>query len=218
VLRAVTLPVRRTAWSIDQGGASDEVAQFVADNLGLPCPARPVEAGRTRDRFSWAEHLAQALLMIVYGHMFFEQVYRIGDDGRAYLRKLAPRLPTRSAQINVAPDGGLEVDRAVRHHRQRRDGGEDPRRAAGRLHPRPEGGNWLGQSLLRPGVQALADQGPAAAGAGADDRAQRHGRADLHGHRPGHDGEDFEAGKKLATEFRSGDSAGGAIPNGASSS
>src|SRR4051794_36279058 len=35
VLRAVTLPIRRTMWSIDPGPASDEVTRFVADNLGL---------------------------------------------------------------------------------------------------------------------------------------------------------------------------------------
>jgi hypothetical protein len=44
VLRAVTLPIRRTVWSIDPGGASDEVTRFVADNLG---PAGPgADAGR----------------------------------------------------------------------------------------------------------------------------------------------------------------------------
>jgi hypothetical protein len=37
VLRAVTLPVRQTRWSIDQAGASDEVAQFV---VRQPRPAR----------------------------------------------------------------------------------------------------------------------------------------------------------------------------------
>lgn len=210
VLRAVTLPVRRTTWSIDQGAASDEVAQFVADNLGLSLSGTdPVEASRTRDRFSWSEHLSQALMMIVYGHAFFEQVYRIGDDGRARLRKLAPRLPHTISQINVALDGGLEsieqygtvvhdtgpvkipVDRLVAY-----------------IHDR-EGGNWIGQSLLRPAYKHWLIK----------DRLLRVQAQTIERNGMGvpiytatPDGEDFEAGKLLATQFRSGESAGGAIP------
>ncbi|NKV12591.1 hypothetical protein GS909_19880 [Rhodococcus hoagii] len=39
-------------------------------------------ASRTRGRFSWSDHLQDALQMLVFGHSFFEQVYRRGDDGR----------------------------------------------------------------------------------------------------------------------------------------
>jgi len=106
---AVGLPIRRTAWRVDKAGASDAVTEFVARNLGLPIRgAEDVEyADRTRDRFSWAEHLQQALLMLRFGHSVFEQVYRIGDDGRAYLRKLAPRPSATIAYWDVARDGGL---------------------------------------------------------------------------------------------------------------
>jgi hypothetical protein len=34
---------------------------------------------RTRDRFSWQEHLRHALLELVFGHSFFEQVYNTDD-------------------------------------------------------------------------------------------------------------------------------------------
>ncbi len=108
VLRAVTLPVRRTAWRIEAAGARPEVARFVAEDLGLPLVGEQLPpAPRSRDRFSWSEHLQHALLMLVYGHMFFEQVYRLDEQGRARLRKIAPRLPRTLAAVNVAADGGL---------------------------------------------------------------------------------------------------------------
>ncbi|MGW3608950.1 phage portal protein family protein [Micromonospora sp. NPDC005163] len=150
VLRAVTYPVRRTPWRINQAGARDEVTEFVADNLGLPIVgAEPRPLPRTRDRFSWDEHLRLALLMLPFGHAYFEQVYRITDNGtRARLRKLAPRLSKTIENIEVADDGGLvsitqfsskvgkrqkpiPVDRLVAYVLER------------------EGGNWLGRSVLR---------------------------------------------------------------------
>jgi Protein of unknown function (DUF935) len=109
VFYAISLPVRRTQWRIDQNGASDEVAEFVATNLGLPIigadETKPTP--RTRDRFSWGQHLQWAMLFLIFGHQVFEQVYRIGDDGRAYLRKLAPRPSSTIAYWDVALDGGL---------------------------------------------------------------------------------------------------------------
>lgn len=112
VLRALGLPIRRTAWRIRQNGASDEVTEFVARNLGLP-----IEGGddddptrRTRGRFSWHRHLAQALTFQQYGHAVFETVYRIegeGSNARAVLRKLAPRPQSSIAYWNVARNGML---------------------------------------------------------------------------------------------------------------
>lgn len=109
VLYALQLPIRTTAWRIDPNGAEDEVVKFVASNLGLPIAGDndPQPKQRTRDRFSWRKHLQWALLCLVYGHAVFEQVYRIGDDGKAYLRKLAPRPSSTIAYWDVALDGGL---------------------------------------------------------------------------------------------------------------
>lgn len=150
VLRAVTLPIRRTGWRIDPNGARDEVVQLVADDLGLQVqgePDRPVV--RTRDRFSWPEHLRLALLMLVFGHSPFEQVYRIDDAGRARLRKLGWRPPRTISKVDVAADGGLV---ALEQHGA--DGGGKPSRMeVDRLVVyvnEREGGNWLGSSLLRP--------------------------------------------------------------------
>lgn len=112
VLRALGLPIRRTAWRIRQNGASDEVTKFVARNLGLPVeganPDEPTE--RTRGKFSWHQHLALALTAQQFGFAVFEQVYDIegsGSSTRAVLRKLAPRPQSSISYWDVARDGGL---------------------------------------------------------------------------------------------------------------
>lgn len=153
VLRAVKLPITRTRWWVDPAGADPEVVESVADNLGLPIKGQP--AGdpplRSRDRFSWNEHLRHALLSLEFGHSFFEQVYRPperGGDGRARLRKLAWRPPRTISQIDVAEDGGLV---AIRQHgvAGKPDVKIERDRLVAYVNER-EGGNWLGQSLLRP--------------------------------------------------------------------
>jgi hypothetical protein len=112
VLRALGLPIRRTQWRIDPNGARDEVVQHIALDLGLPVVGEDVTkpTPRTKGRFSWQEHLQQALTYQQYGHAVFEQVYRIdgnGPDARAHLVKLSPRPQSSLAYWNVARNGGL---------------------------------------------------------------------------------------------------------------
>jgi Protein of unknown function (DUF935) len=112
VLRAIGLPIRRTAWRIRPNGARDEVTAFVAASLGLPVEGADPDAPspRTKDRFSWSQHLQQALTAQTYGHAVFEQVYRIegsGSSTRAVLHRLAPRPQSSISYWNVARDGGL---------------------------------------------------------------------------------------------------------------
>ncbi len=209
VLRAVTLPVRRTTWRIAPDGARDEVAEQIATDLGLPLEGSQPISNRTRDRFSWPDHLRLALLELPYGHMFFEQVVRIDDAGRVRLRKLGPRMPRTIAAVNVADDGGLisieqdvaaggkvtiPVDRLVAYVNDR------------------EGGNWLGASLLRPAYKHWIIK----------DRLlrvqaqtiERNGMGvPLYQGAPGE--EDLSAGRELASAWRSGDNAGAAVPDGA---
>lgn len=223
VLRAVTLPIRRTSWRLDPNGARPEVVQLCADDLGLPIAgqeARPVL--RTRDRFSWGEHLRLALLMLPFGHSVFEQTYRIDDAGRARLRKLGWRPPRTISKVDVAADGGLVAIE------QWGTEGRDRRMTVDRLvmyvNDR-EGGNWLGTSLLRPAykfwllkdrllrVQAQtvdrnglgvpvyeASELPDTLGPEEHERRSK---------------EEIAAGLTLARGFRSGDNAGAAIPHGA---
>jgi hypothetical protein len=182
VLRAVTLPVRRTTWRIDPNGARPEVVQHVADDLGLEVHGKSGSAPttRVRDRFSWSEHLRLALLMLPFGHSYFEQLYRIGDDGLAHLRKLAWRPPRSIESIFVAPDGGLD---GIKQYAAI-PGQDAPFIPVSHLvayvHDR-EGGSWVGKFAAASGVQALAAEGPPAAGPGADDRPQRHGHPGLRG-------------------------------------
>lgn len=165
ILAAIGLPVRRTAWRIAPNGARDEVVAFVAKNLGLPIrggeeDVKPSE--RTRDRFSWSQHLQQALLMLVFGHSVFEQVYRIDDDGKAVLRKLAPRPAQTIAYWDVARDGGLN---GIQQYPEGSIGGGGQGQViyAGRTFDNmiPIGrlvayvrdadpGVWVGNSILRP--------------------------------------------------------------------
>lgn len=207
VLRAVTLPVRRTTWRVDPNGARSEVAELIAADLGLPLVGSTEQtAVRRKDRFSWAEHLRMALLMLPFGHMFFEQTLRIDEEGRARLRKLGPRMPRTITSVNVAEDGGLisieqaagatkvviPVDRLVAY-----------------VHDR-EGGNWLGSSLLRPAYKNWIIK----------DRLlrvqaqtiERNGMGvPLYKGAPNE--EDLSKGAALAQAWRSGDNAGAAVPN-----
>lgn len=147
VLRAVTLPIQRTEWVIDGAGCRAEVVAHIAGDLGLPVKGEPFVAPlRTKGRFSFKEFLRLALLELVYGHSFFEQVYD-QSTGATHLAKLAWRPPRTISDIEVAADGGLvaikqhgtlgkpnvtiPVDRLVVFVNER------------------EGANWLGESLLR---------------------------------------------------------------------
>jgi hypothetical protein len=212
VLGAVTLPIRRTPWRIDPVGARDEVVQLVADDLGLPIVGVPPKpAARTRDRFSWLEHLRLALLMLTFGHSIFEQVYRIDGEGRARLRKLGYRPASSIANWNVAADGGLV---SVEQHG--RANGAPPAvipvdRLVVYVNER-EGGNWIGASLLRPGYKDWL----------LKDRLLRVdvGTIERNGMGiPVYEGaegeEDLTKGLDIATSVRSGDNSGAATPAGA---
>ena len=214
VLRAVTLPVRRTAWRIDPADARAEVVELVAADLGLPVAGQPEAPPplRTRNRFSWAHHLQMALLMIVYGHSYFEQVYRLDSSGLARLRKLALRPARTLSAINVAADGGLE---SIEQYAP--VGASTPTktipvsRLVGYVHDR-EGGNWLGTSLLRPAYKhwlikdrllRVQAQTIDRNGMGVPLYKGAEGEASL------------DKGVELAKAVRAGDDSGAAVPHGA---
>jgi hypothetical protein len=215
VLRAVTLPIRRTPWSVERGDASEEVARFVALNLGLPLAGedKPPAPLRTRDRFSWGDHVRHALLMLPFGHMFFEQVYRI-DGGKAYLRKLAPRMPRTLSEINVAPDGGLVSIRQWASADPSKETRPIPVTQLVAYVNEREGGNWRGQSLLRAAYKnwLLKDRLLRVDTVSKD----RNGMGvPIYEGSEAQEGADQAEGLSLATSIRSGESAGGYIPAGA---
>lgn len=232
VLRAMTLPVRRSKWRIDANGARPEVAELVAYDLGLPLVGADQEAiqikkpNRSKGRFSWAEHVQLAMLMIQYGHMFFEQVYRIDDtDGLAHIRKLAPRMPRTIASITVARDGGLQAISQYAMGFSSMDsntgiavgpGGEyiiPVERIVAYVNDR-EAGNWVGQSVLRPAYKHWVIK----------DRLMRVQAQTIERNGMGvpvyeagelETDDDLANGQKLASSFRAGDAAGAALPFGA---
>lgn len=208
VLRAVTLPVRRTAWRIDPAGARPEIAAQIAQDLGLPLVGADIQpALRTRDSFSWSEHLRLALLMLPFGHMFFEQVARYDETAGIFrLRKLAPRLPRTITDIRTAEDGGL-----LSIQQRNADKLIPVSQLVAYIHDR-EGGNWLGQSLLRPAYKhwLLKDRMLRTQTASIDRTGMG---VPLY---TGAQGEvDLSAGQSIASQWRSGESAGAAIPFGA---
>jgi hypothetical protein len=222
VIRAVTMPVQQAKWRLNQGEASDEVTQFVAANLGLPIVGQsdsPPPVPRERDRFDWNQHVAWALLCTVYGHSYFEQVYRY-DEGtnRLHLRKLAPRWPKTIAKINVAPDGGLVsiVQRplvglpATDARRSAEPVELTVDRLVAYVYDR-EGGNWQGQSLLRSAYKhwLLKDQ---ALRTWAQ-TIERNGMGVPH-YTASEEEESLDAGTRLARSYRAGAAAGGAGPHG----
>ncbi|QUY60888.1 phage portal protein family protein [Gulosibacter molinativorax] len=147
VLRAVTLPIMRTEWVIDGTGCRPEVVEHVARDLGLKVKGEAFQAPvRSKGRFSFQEFLRLALLELVYGHSFFEQVYD-QSDGETHLRKLAWRPPRTIADIETAPDGGLVAIKQFGAN-----GKDDVVIPVDRLvvfTNEREGANWLGESLLR---------------------------------------------------------------------
>lgn len=157
VMRAVKMPVLRTPRSIDGTGCDPRVVQHVAEDLGLPIVGgdETQPRRRTKDRFSFPEHLRLALTNLDYGHSVFEQVYR--SEGRRYrLRKLGWRPPSTITKFDEAADGGLKAieqtgidGKAIRL---------DISRLVVYANEREE--SWIGQSLLRPAYKywLLKDQ------------------------------------------------------------
>lgn len=219
ILRAITLPIRRATWRIDPNGAQPEIVSHVAEDLRMQVlgedsnePLAP-----RNGRVSWEKHLEQALRALQFGHMFFEQVYEPGDDGREHLVKLAPRWPGTITKINVALDGGLEsIEQETTASKTVTI--ENPEIPVDRLVAYAYddiGGQWTGTSVLRAAYKhwkirddlmrleltTLDRNGmgvPTYTGSDiADDPVA-----------------DLEAGEKIATGLRHGDASGAAIPAG----
>lgn len=146
ILSALTLPIRRASWSVDPAGVRDEVAQLVADDLGLPILGTEDEPGAARRRgVRWEDHIRKALLSLVFGHMGFEQRYDI-LDGRARLAALSERLPNTIRQILLDKQGDLlGIRQDITGHNTIPIGS-----LVWYTHDR-EGAAWQGQSVLRPG-------------------------------------------------------------------
>jgi hypothetical protein len=212
VLRAVTLPVRRTPWRIDPAGAKARVTQFIADELGLPVVGKdPKAPPRTRDRFSWADHLRMSMLMLPFGHMYFEQVYRVDPGGdRAHLRKLAPRMPRSLEEINVADDGGLV---SIKQYSNKTSAPQRPipvDRLVGYVLENE--GDWKGTSLLRPAYKNWLIKDRLLR---VDAQTIERNGMGVPLYKAAETEQSLAAGLAMAKSWRAGETAGSAVPNGA---
>lgn len=219
IFRAVSLPIRRANWQLDANGAPPEIVSHVAEDLRLRVrgddPHKPLapRAGRV----SWEKHLEQALYALVFGHMFFEQVYEVGRDGREHLRKLAPRWPGTLTKINVADDGGLEsIEQSASGVGKRSD---PPKIPVSRLVAYcfdDMGGLWHGRSILRPAYKnwKIKDELLRLELNTLDRNGM--GVPVYTGSDMTNDPEgDLERGQEIVEGFRSGETAGASIPFGA---
>lgn len=217
VLRAVQTPIIRTQWRVDGTGCREEVVRHVADSLGLPIvdDDQPDDSRanlRGKSRFSWDEHLRLALTMLPFGFSYFEQVYYPPDGVGLYkLRKLGFRPQKTISRINVARDGGLESIEQYGFKGSPAGVTLPVSRLVAYVLDR-EGGNWFGISILRPAYSPWL----------LKVRAQRTWSTSIDRNGigipiyTGADGEQsLDAGNDLAGSVRSGDNAGGAVPNGA---
>jgi hypothetical protein len=144
VLQAYILPILRATWVIDPDGCRDEVAQLVADDLGVNILGADERPGAARRRgVIWQRHLKTALYQqLVQGFMPFELRYRI-ENSQARLDALGPRMPWSIAEISTNRDGSISQ---ITQNTQ--------------IEPIPanrliwyvnemEGANWVGTSALR---------------------------------------------------------------------
>lgn len=152
LLKAVRLSLQQAAWTINDEGVDPEVADFVRSELGLTEHGKHRKRSR-RNGIVWTDHLREALMMLPFGHMFFEQVYSYRpEDNRIHLRKLAARLPSTIEEILLARDGGLVgIRQATPYHDldHLNHGVFIPvDRLVAYVLDR-EGGDWTGNSILR---------------------------------------------------------------------
>lgn len=159
ITAAVTQLILRATWRVSPNGATDEIVQHVADDLRLPVHGKDdgVSQRRTAGRVSWQEHLQKAVMAPFYGCAYFEQVYKVGDDGREHLWKLAHRHNTTIQKVAVAKDGGLE---GIRQHPINGHEVFIPTEHLVAYVYNPRDTAWTGESLLRPAHKhwlAIAD-------------------------------------------------------------
>lgn len=212
---ACTWPIMRFRWQLNPNGARPSIVQKIAQDLGVPIRGQVDQhTGRRKGRFQHREHIRHAMLALLYGHMFFEQLGEIEND-MWRLKKLAPRMPATITEIGVDQDGGLDHITQMGNMNQT----TNPTSVipVDRLVAYPwarEGANWYGRSILRPVFANWV----------AKDRLMR---IDVLRHErngmgvpiieanPKASSGQMAAYNELAQSYKVGEASGGALPNGA---
>lgn len=151
LVTAVMYGITQLRFLIDPNGARPSLVQEISEDLNLPVKGQDEQPmGRMKRRFSHHKFATQAMLSVIWGHMYFEQVGDIVDE-KWRLRKLAPRMPQTLYRINVADDGGLvSIVQWFGAHTPLP--GQAPEIPVDRLTAfifQQEGYSWVGRSMMR---------------------------------------------------------------------
>lgn len=139
VLGAIGLPIRRATFAVKPGAAEDKaIADFAWSDL-------------THLRgMTWSDFIRQCLLAPTFGNMAFEKVWRLGEDGKAHIHALAPRMPATFTRYDVDTHGSLTSVQ------QQATGGSTPSGLVTLRRDKlllivndQEGANYRGRSILR---------------------------------------------------------------------
>jgi hypothetical protein len=218
LFRATYLGVSRMKWSVDPNGVSDTgMVEKISKDYNLPILGEAVgHRLRQKRRFAFKNHMRKAFYAGIYGHYYFEQVGKIGEDGMWHLTKLVERPPRTIQDFIIAEDGGLVAIIQNVSKGGPATWGDLPKIPVDNLVGyvwEQEGGNWAGRSWFRNLYKNWVIK----------DRLMRidainHERAGgvpyIEAH-PGASFADIEMLNKMAQGFRIGDTAGGAVPAGA---
>lgn len=142
LITAMNLPIRRARWYVEPASEDDidvEIAELVEDAL------------MEHMSLSWDEFLRQALLMLPYGVMVFEKVYKLqtidGKD-RIVWKKFAPRMPRTITAWQTK-----EGDNGVQQQTRKGEIVSIPIEQLLIFVNEKEGDNWQGTSVLRAAVK-----------------------------------------------------------------
>jgi len=157
LITAVMWGICQLRFVIDPNGSRASLVKEISEDLNLPVLGEDEQpVGRMKGRFAHSRFITQAMLSVIYGHMYFEQVGSI-VDGKWRLRKLAPRMPQTIRQINVNDVGDLvsvQQWAPVGWNMQQNAPGfwQGPEMPVDSLVPfvfQAEGASWTGRSMMR---------------------------------------------------------------------
>lgn len=97
MLQAIKLPLLSAEWTFEPGDDTpqqQEIADWLTEQL-------------EHMNWSWRTVLRHILLYLDYGVMPFEVVFKMTDDNKVALRKLAPRMPRTIIEWSLDENGGL---------------------------------------------------------------------------------------------------------------
>lgn len=138
-LTIIKLPLLNADWHVESASDSaddKDIADYLQNGLmdGMS--------------HTFAHFLRQSLLMLDYGSIPFEKVWRI-EDGKVTLQKLAPRLPRTITQWMCDDQGGLKAIRQSGAFSTNFREVDIPIDKLIVFVNDQEGGNWRGTSILR---------------------------------------------------------------------